>query len=110
LRAARREAHGSLDHLARARGVGGVVDPYLRQRGVDRELAREARGVGVEDARAYPAVREEVHQQVGLGRLRPRGRLDALSELDRQHPGEAVFLDARAAIDLVVGHERPTFA
>jgi hypothetical protein len=63
-RAALRGAHARLevcvDQPARALGVRGVLDPDLWQRGFDRQLACEARGVRVEDARANAMFGEQI--------------------------------------------------
>ena len=50
----------SSQYASSAVGVGGIDHPDLRERRVDRQLSREAGGVGVEDARADAAIREEV--------------------------------------------------
>jgi hypothetical protein len=58
-----------IDQCPRAFGVVGVIDPHLRQRGFDRQLAREAGGVRVEDARANASMGEEVDEEVRLGKV-----------------------------------------
>ena len=56
--------------------MGIVVDPHLGQRGLDRQLAGEARGIRVEDAGTNAAMAEEVDEEL---RLRQVGRgVDAL--------------------------------
>ncbi len=57
------------DHRERARRVFGILDPHLRQRGVDRKLAREAGGVRVEDARANASMGKEIDEEMGLGEI-----------------------------------------
>jgi len=64
-----RRAHERVDDLARARRLVGTIDPDLRQRGIDRQLAGDARGVRVEDARANAPVGEEVDEELGLGEV-----------------------------------------
>jgi len=49
-----------VDQPAGALGVRGIVDPDLGKRGVDRQLAGEARGVRVEDPCANAPVGEMV--------------------------------------------------
>jgi hypothetical protein len=49
-----------VDQVARALRVRGVIDPDLGKRGVDRQLAGEARGVRVEDACANAPVGKKV--------------------------------------------------
>ncbi len=71
LRAGDRGARGVgaqelVDHQARARGVVGILDPELREREVDRNLARQARGVRVEDPGANAPGVEEICEEVGL--------------------------------------------
>jgi hypothetical protein len=75
-RARRSGAQEGFDDVLRARRVGGIVDPDLRERCVDRQLAGEARGVRVEDACANAAMGEEVDQEVRLGKV--GGGVDAL--------------------------------
>jgi len=69
-------AQEGIDDLFRARRVGRVVDPDLRQRCVDGQLAGEAGGVRVEDARANAAMGEQVEEEVRLGEV--GGGVDAL--------------------------------
>ena len=68
-----RAGHGGaqvfVDEAARALGVGGVVDPDLRKGRLDGQLAREARGVRVEDARANAAIREQIREEVRLRQI-----------------------------------------
>ena len=64
-----RRAHERIDDVARARRVVGAIDPDLRQRRVERQLAGDARGVGVEDARANAPVFEEVDEEMRLGEI-----------------------------------------
>ena len=73
-RAAR--AQEFVDHGARARRVVGILDPQLREREVDRELPREARGIRVEDPGANAPGCEEICEEVGLRQV-GRG-MDAL--------------------------------
>src|SRR5260221_12837204 len=61
-----------VDDLARASGVVGVLDPDLRQGQVDGQLARDARGVRVEDLNANAPVREKIREEVRLRQV-PRG-------------------------------------
>ena len=64
-----RGAHEGVDDLSRAPGLVGAVDPDLRQRRVDRQLAHDARGVRVEDARANAPAGEEVQEELGLRKV-----------------------------------------
>ena len=64
-----RRAHERIDDVARARRVVGAIDPDLRQRRVERQLAGDAAGVRVEDARANAPVFEEVDEEVRLGEI-----------------------------------------
>jgi hypothetical protein len=63
-------AKEGVDQLARARRVVVALHPQLRERRVDRQLARDARGVRVEDARANAAIGEMVREQVRFGKVR----------------------------------------
>lgn len=59
--------------------LGGILDPHLRQRGIERQLARHARGVGVEDVRGDAVLLERIADEM---RLRQVGRgVDALQNL-----------------------------
>ena len=58
-----------LDRLARARRVQVALDPDLRQRCIDGKLARQARRVGIEDARGNLAGGEVVEEELGLGEV-----------------------------------------
>jgi hypothetical protein len=69
LRRPRRGAQVLVDERAGALGVRGIVDPDLWQRGVDRQLAGEARGVRVEDARANAPFGEMVGEELRLGQV-----------------------------------------
>ena len=71
-RAVGRRAQVLVDQVAGARGVGGIVDPYLGKRRLDRQLAREARGVRVEDPSANASIRQQIREEVRL-RLVRRG-------------------------------------
>ena len=73
-----RRAHERLDDAARARRVVRAIDPDLRQRRVERQLAGDAGGVRVEDARANAPVFEEMDEEVRLGEI--RGGADALQK------------------------------
>jgi hypothetical protein len=71
-RAARGRAKEFVDDRAGAIGIRGVLHPELGERRVDRQFAREARGVRVEDSRAnapgFEQICEEVRlRQVGCG-------------------------------------------
>ena len=66
------------DEIARARLVGGILDPELRQRGLDGQLARDARGVRVEDAHAHAARGEQVGEELRFGQV--GGGEDALQK------------------------------
>jgi hypothetical protein len=56
-----------IDQAARAGGIVGPVDPDLREGRLDRQLARDARRVGVEDACADAMLGEQVREEVRLG-------------------------------------------
>ena len=58
-----------LDQLACPGSIAGILDPDLRERGVDGQLARDARGVRVEDARPHAAIGEEVGEKMRLGQV-----------------------------------------
>jgi len=58
-----------LDGFARARRVEIALDPHLRQGGIDGKLARQARRVGIEDARGDLAGGEVVDEELGLGKV-----------------------------------------
>ena len=58
-----------VDYFASARRVLRVHDPELRERGIDGKLAREARGVRVEDLRANAPVGEPVGEEVRFGQV-----------------------------------------
>ena len=58
-----------LDRLARARGVEVALDPDLRQGSIDGQLARQARRVGIEEARGDLAGGEVVDEELGLGKV-----------------------------------------
>lgn len=73
-----RRAHERIDDLGRARRVVGSIDPDLRQRHVGRQLAGDARGVRVEDARANAPVFEQVDEEVRLGEV--GGGVDAFQK------------------------------
>lgn len=49
--------------------MGGIFHPDLRQRGIERKLARDARGVGVEDVRDDAMVRERIPDEMRLGQV-----------------------------------------
>jgi len=49
--------------------MGGIFHPYLRQRRVERQLARDARGVGVEHVRHDAMVRERIPDEMRLGQV-----------------------------------------
>jgi len=76
MRAGDRRAGGrsqvGVDQLAGASGVCRAVDPDLRQRGLDRQLAGEALRVDVEDARADAVLGEQVREELRLGEVRRR--------------------------------------
>jgi hypothetical protein len=72
------------DHLARPCLVLRVVDPDLRQRCFDGQLAREAGGVRVEDARANASMGEQVDEEMGLGKV-GRG-MDAFQNFTETDP------------------------
>jgi hypothetical protein len=59
-----------IDQVPRAVRVGGIHDPHLRQRAIDRQLPGEARGVRVEDAHANASIREEIREEVRLRQVR----------------------------------------
>jgi hypothetical protein len=65
-----------VDQLASALGVRGIVDPHLGKGCLDGKLAREARGVRVEDARANAPFGEMVGEELRLGQV--GRRVDAL--------------------------------
>ena len=72
--AANRRAGGGraqvfVDDGAGAVRVPGILDPDLRERRVDRQLPREARGVRIEDARANAPVREPIGEEVRLRQI-----------------------------------------
>jgi len=67
-----------LDRLAGAWRIQVALDPDLRERGIDRKLARQARRVGIEDARGDLAGGEVVDEELGLGKV-GRG-VDALQK------------------------------
>jgi len=58
-----------VDQPAGALGVRGILHPDLGERGFDRQLAGEARGVRVEDAGANAPVGEEVGDKLRLGQV-----------------------------------------
>lgn len=64
--------------------MSGIVHPHLRACHVDGKLAREARGIRVEDARANAPVREEVDEEVGLREV--GGGVDALQKRSDSRP------------------------
>lgn len=75
-RAGRAGGEVFVDERLGAPGLGILLDPHLRQRRLDRELAGEARGIRVEDAGANAAMAEQVDEEL---RLREVGRgVDAL--------------------------------
>jgi hypothetical protein len=55
-----------VDHRKRAGCVVGLLDPELREREVDRKLAREARGIRVEDPGANAPGCEQICEEVRL--------------------------------------------
>jgi hypothetical protein len=59
-----------VDQGERALGVVRPFDPELRQGGLDRNLAQDARGVRIEDARANAPIRKMAREEVGLGQVR----------------------------------------
>ena len=59
-----------LDYVARAIGVARIVDPELGTRDLGRQLARDARRVGIEDARADAACSEHIREDVRFGEVR----------------------------------------
>jgi hypothetical protein len=59
-----------IDQVPRAVRVGGIHDPHLRQRAIDRQLPGEARGVRVEDTYANAPMREKVCEEVRLRQIR----------------------------------------
>ena len=67
--AAGRRAQELADQLARPPGLGIVLDPDLRERRVDWQFARHARGIRVEDARANATMREQVQQELRFGKV-----------------------------------------
>jgi hypothetical protein len=69
-RAAGRRLQVFIDESAGAVRVGGIFDPHLGQRRVDRQLAGEARGVRVEDSNANASIREQVCEEVRLRQVR----------------------------------------
>ena len=77
-RRARGRAEERVDQLARSSGVIGALHPDLRQRGLDRQLPRDARRVGVENARADAVLCEQVREELRLGKV--RGRPDAFQK------------------------------
>ena len=58
-----------VDRLAGASRVQVALDPDLRKRGFDRKLARQARRVGIEDARGNLAGGEAVDEELCLGKV-----------------------------------------
>jgi hypothetical protein len=56
----------------------GILDPHLRERRLDRQLAGDAGSVGVEDAGADARARQVVDEDLRLGKVR-RGE-DALQK------------------------------
>ena len=58
-----------LDRLARARRIEVAIDPDLGQGSIDGKLARQARRVGIEDARGNLAGGEAVDEELGLGKV-----------------------------------------
>ena len=58
-----------VDGLAGTDRVQVPFDPDLRQRSFDGQLARQARRVGVEDARGNLAGCEAIDEEVGLGKV-----------------------------------------
>ena len=58
------------DQLPGTSCIAGILDPDLRQRRFDRQLAGDARGVRVEDAHANAPIREEIREEVRLRQVR----------------------------------------
>src|SRR5262249_25723171 len=73
-----------VDQVAGARRVGGIVDPHLGTRLVHGQLARDAGSVGVEHAGADAAPREQVDEEVRLGKV--GGGVDLLQNLTDTMP------------------------
>lgn len=46
-----------------------VLDPHLRQRGIERQLARHARRIGVEDVRRDAVVLERIPDEMRFGQV-----------------------------------------
>jgi hypothetical protein len=65
-----------VDESASALGIRGIVDPDLGKGCLDRQLAGEARGVRVEDARANAPFGELIDEELRLGQV--GGGVDAL--------------------------------
>jgi hypothetical protein len=76
--AARHRTHVLVDERPRPLGVGGIVHPHLRPRGIDGKLAGQARGMRVENTRADAPVGEQVYEEVSLGKV--AGGVDALQK------------------------------
>src|SRR6476646_2674010 len=78
-RAGRAGGHGfeeGFDHLARAGRIAVALHPNLRQRGLDGQLAREARGIGVEYPRGDQLLLQPIDDELRLGEV--GGGVDAL--------------------------------
>jgi len=99
--------------------IRGIVDPYLRQRRINRQLARNTRGVCIQDAHPNAVASEQIGKQVRLGKI--GGAKDALHlrhmrraqdrarvlEIHHHARAHAVFVHARAPGNAVIGEPHP---
>jgi hypothetical protein len=72
------------DELRGALRLLVVLDPHLRQRGLDRQLAGDAGRVGVEEADADARARQVVQDELRLGKV--GGGVDALQKRTETEP------------------------